>query len=187
MNNFLRAYNFTLIYVAGLSILGFIGYYSMDFPIEKAVKIGTLYGFMVGVVANIIPAFLVMLRLNKELETPQNDIKKAKQPLKKEHTNVPNNTLSISAIKEMYLLLDKEMAFDVSLQSVLEQSLGTLLNSNKHRGSFSVRTEHQTIDFEILPLTRHTSKVNIKAQKQNDTFNDILTYIKNKEASVLTY
>ena len=187
MNNFLRAYNFTLIYVAGLSILGFIGYYSMDFPLEKATKIGTLYGFMVGVVVNIIPAFLVMLRLNKELETPQVEPKKAKQPLKKEHTNVPNNTLSISAIKEMYLLLDKEMAFDLSIESITQQSIGSLLSSNKHRGAFSVRTEHQTIDFEVQPLTRHTSKLNIKAQKQNDTFNDILTYIKNKEASVLTY
>jgi len=187
MNNFFRAYNFTLIYVAGLSILGFVGYYSMDFPIENATKIGTLYGFMVGVVVNIIPAFLVMLRLNKESEAPQVEPKKAKQPLKKEHTNVPNNTLSKSAIKEMYLLLDKEMAFDLSLQSVLEQSLGILLNSNKYRGSFSVKIEHQTIDFEIQPLTRHTSKLNIKAQKQNDTFNDILTYIKNKEASLLAY
>jgi len=121
------------------------------------------------------------------LETLQVEPKKAKQPLKKEHTNVPNNTLSISAIKEMYLLLDKEMAFDLSIESITQQSIGSLLSSNKHRGAFSVRTEHQTIDFEVQPLTRHTSKLNIKAQKQNDTFNDILTYIKNKEASLITY
>jgi hypothetical protein len=188
MSNFLRAYNLTLIYVAGLTILGFIGYYSMEFPIAKASSIGTLYGFMVGVVLNIIPAFFVALKLKKETTSPKKTVSKSqKRQPKKEHTNVHQKPLSSSFIKEMYLLLDKEMAFDVALQSILNQSLGTLLNTNKHRGAFSVRTAHQTIDFEIQPLTRHTSKVNIKAQKQNDTFKDILKYIKEKEASVLTY
>jgi hypothetical protein len=193
MNNFLRAYNITIIYVSGLTILGFIGYYSLDFPIAKASRIGTLYGFAVGVVLNIIPAFYIMLKLNKESQPstiPQKSKKsqKPKKPQKASSTPTTKKApLSSSIMKEMYLLLDKEMAFDVSLHSILDQSLGTLLNTNKHRGTFSVRTAHQVIDFEVYPLTRHTSKLNIKAQKQNDTFNNILSYIKNKESSILTY
>jgi len=187
MNNFLSAYTFTLIYVVGLSILGFIGYYSIDFPIEKAARIGTLYGFMVGIVVNIIPAFLLLFRLNKELETPRNNNKKAKQPPKKEYINMPNKSISSYVTKEMYLLLDKEMAFDLSVESVTQQSVGSLLSGNKHKGLFSVKTEYQTIDFEIQSLTRHTSKINIKTQKHNDAFRDILTYIKKREASLLAY
>jgi hypothetical protein len=187
MSNFLRAYNLTLIYVAGLTILGFIGYYSLEFSIAKASRIGTLYGFIIGVVLNIIPALFVAKRIKQDENMQQTTTSTQKKQFPKEHTNVSQKPTSSSFIKEMYLLLDKEMAFDVALQSILNQSLGILLNTNKHRGAFSVRTTHQTIDFEIQPLTRHTSKVNIKVQKQNDTFKDILKYIKEKEASILTY
>jgi hypothetical protein len=187
MNNFLRAYNITIIYVAGLTILGFIGYYSLEFPIAKASRIGTLYGFVVGIILNIIPAFFIMLKFKKKshlLTTPQ----KSQKSQKVSSTPTTKKTpLSSSIIKEVYLLLDKDMAFDISLQSVLEQSLGKLLDKNKNKGIFSIKTDYQRIDFEILPLTKHTSKLTIKPQTYNYTVLQILSFIKNKEVSLLSY
>ena len=187
MKSFLRAYNYTLVPVVGLIIVLFIVYYTTQFPVEKAMRIGTLYGFLVGIVFNILPALIVLVKLNSNAKR-ESEVDDSKTTSREKHiptTKMPK--VQASFVQELYLLMDREMAFDVSLQSILEQSLGTLLNTNKHRGLFSVRTEHQTMDFEIQPLTRHTSKVNIKAQRRNDTFDSILQYIKTKEASILTY
>jgi len=188
MKKFLQAYSYTLVPIVGLIIIMFIIYYSTQFSIEKAIRIGTLYGFLLGIVVNILPASIVFVKLNNY--KPENNVKKHHKKVSKSEqdslsTNVPKSQASF--MQELYIIMDKEMAFDMSLQSILEQSLGTLLNTNKHRGVFSVRTKHQTMDFEIQQLTRHTSKINIKAQKRNDTFDKILNYIKSKELSMLTY
>jgi len=192
MRDFLRAYNYTLVPVVGVLVFLCSVYihFSQQISIEKAIKLGTLYGFFIGLVVNIFAGAILLWRVTHPSKTKSKkrtkQSKNARELSTVTPTKIPNTQVS-TFLKEMYLLVDKEMAFDISLQAIMEHSLGTPSDTNKHRGFFSLRTKNQTIDFEIQPLTRHTSKLNIKTQKRSDVFDKILKYIKEKELSILSY
>jgi len=193
MKNFLRAYNYTLVPVVGILIVLCSAYihFTKQIPIDKAFKLGTLYGFFIGIATNVVAAWIVLWKLNhpskqKTLRKTNTKSQNQRELTKVTPTRIRNTQIN-TFLKEMYLLVDKEMAFDISLDTIVENSFGTPTDTNKHRGTFSVRTKKQTIDFEVQPLTRHTSKLNIKAQKHNETFTSILSGIKAKEFSILSY
>jgi hypothetical protein len=197
MKNFFRAYTFSLTPTAILSIAGAIFYYTTQFSINKAISIGTLNGFMIALIINILPAFIILSRLDKPAKVSKRKQKiktkdKDKQPLKtiNQSNNIQNTPKKIKnshTIHSLYLLLDKEKALDLSIDAILNQSLGTILDKEPKRGFVSARTAHQIINFNIQPLTRHTAKVEIDAQQNNTTLNKILNYIKQKESFYLNY
>jgi len=189
MKNFIRAYTYTLVPTAIVVILGFVLFYLTQFSLSKSASLGTLHGFVVTLVLNIIPAFILIDKNKKNIKTKtktrNNDIIKKQKNLQK--TDIRQNKKEPNTKYSLYLLLDSQKAFDLSINAIIKQSLGTILNHDKHRGFLSVRAAYQTIDFEVKPLTRHTAKVDIKAQKDNETLHSILSYIKNKELSFLNY
>jgi len=193
MKNFLRAYNYTLVPVVGvfIALCSVYIHLTQGLVLDKALKLGTIYGFFIGLVSNVLAASLLLWKIKHKAEQEEKAKEKEKIKIQKEKpkvspTRIPNNAIS-HIVKEMYLLVDKDMAFDISLQTIIDYALGKPTETNKHRGVFSVRTKDQTIDFEIQPLTRHTAKLNIKSQKQNEVLSDIIRYIKERESSLLSY
>jgi len=190
MKNFIRTYTYTLVPTAILIIIGFIIFYSTQFSLNKSISLGTLHGFMAAIILNIIPAFVMLDKLKykstKSTKSTKTQTLQNRQDLSKK-VELKTNEKDTSTNHSLYLLLDFEKSFDLSIDSILRQSLGTILKHDKHRGFISVRAAYQTIDFELKPLTRHTAKVDIKAQKDNETLHSILSYIKNKERSFLNY
>jgi len=200
MKDFIRAYNYTLVPIVGLLIALCTIYIhiTQQIPLEKAIKLGTLYGFFIGIVLNILAAYM-LLRKIQQPSIPKDTKEKSKFELKADNEeqeqeeivsvipNILQNNAVTNFLKEMYLLVDKDMAFDISLQAIMEHSLGKPSNTNKHRGTFSIRINNQTIDFEIMQLTRHTSKINIQTQHKSKVLLDIIRYIKEREFSILAY
>jgi len=188
MKNFIKAYTYTLVPSAIVIILGFILFYTTQFSLNKSISLGTLHGFVATIILNIIPTFIMLDKIKKNLKTQSlknNNSIQQRQSLEK--TEIMQDRKDTHLNYSLYLLLDFEKAFDLSINSIIKQSLGTVLKHDKNRGFVSVRASHQTIDFEVKPLTRHTAKLDIKAQQNNKTLQEILTYIKTKEASFLQY
>jgi len=176
MKNFIRAYTFTLVPMAIVLISALSIYYATQFSLNKSISLGTLQGFIASIILNFIPAFLMLDRFDNKPK-----VQKVQKKSQEEKID------GLSTEHSLYLLLDCEKTFDLIINSILKQYLGTILSHDKHRGFLSARTLHQTINFEIKKLTRHTSKIEIKAQKANKTLKSILTYIKDKEKAYLQY
>ena len=193
MNDFFRAYNYTLIYTSGITILSFIGFYATKLPITQASSIGILYGFLLGATINIIPAIFIFFKLKKpkQIDNKEEVIQKSTSSQKADNlyqeSPDANKTESISTLKEIYFLANPELTYDILIDIINKLSFGNIINENQTKLLFSLKTEHQIIDFEIRPLTRHTTKINIKLQKSNDSSNNLISYIKQREYSLLNY
>jgi len=193
MKKFIKAYTFTLTPTAMIVIIASIAYYTTQLSFNKAISIGTLNGFIIAGIINIIPAIITFRKIDKVSQTKPKKKQKRKKDItqktnqSQQHSQISSNQNNQHKIYSLYLLLDKEKAFDLSINSIVNQSLGSILNKDHHRGIISARTAHQIINFNIQSLTRHTAKVEINAQQDNNTLKDILTYIKQKESSFITY
>jgi hypothetical protein len=191
MKNFIRAYTFTLVPTTALIIAIFIAYYTTIFSINRAINLGILYGFISGLAINLIPAISMMSKINNMVikDKKKEQEKELIEKVKEQNTSSTSNHLLSSKNSEqsLYLLLNREQTFDLFTNIIIENSLGTILNSDPRHGILSVRTEHQTINFDIKPLTRHTARADIKAQKYNLNLQKILQVVKEKERSYLNY
>jgi len=179
MKNFIRAYTYTLVPTAVIVIFGFILFYSAQFSLNKSISLGTIHGFLATLAVNLLSASMILHKVTSKTQKSNKTRSRSR--------NVDDEIEGLGTQHSLYLLLDCEKAFDLIINSIIKQSLGSVLSHDKHRGFLSARTLHQTIKFEIKRLTRHTSEINIKAQKHNDTLKTILTYIKDKEKAYLQY
>ena len=173
MKNFIQAYIFTLVPTTMLSIISFsLYYYFNQFSFSKSMSIGTLQGFVIALVLNILPALVLWYKTNHNT-----------QPKIKENNQKNNIDLQYS----LYILLDYEKAFELVINAIGKQSVGKILNSDKHKGILFVKTKYQTIKFKINKLTRHTAEIRLQTQQDTNILQDILFYIKDKEKAYLQY
>ena len=164
--------------VTGLFIVLAIGYFTLNYDLEKAFKLGTLAGFISGIsFSAVMAAVLLFLRKARVAHSVRSD---------------PNSAISHpdengSVDKQFILLMDKVMAFDLLIQSIIDQKLGEVEKGNKRKGTITLNTQEQNIDISVKKLTEHTSQVHIKAGTYSEALKQIINYTKTKEYSFLQY
>ena len=178
MKAFLNLFLSLLLPVAILFIVAATGYYTQDYAFEKALRAGIATGVLSGVLFTAVMAgVLLIMRKARALQYAKSN--------PESHIDHENDNGAIH--KEFMLLMDKEMSFNVLLQSVIDQMIGEVGKGNKSKGTMSIYTPEHTIDIAVQELTKHTAQVTIRADQYSDAVKAIINYTKLKEQSFLQY
>jgi hypothetical protein len=164
--------------ISALFIVAAIIYFSISYDLNKALKLGVLAGFIIGFgFSFIISVILFIIRKIREkhilMTQPESHIAH-------ESTNGPID-------KKLMLLMDRELAFEVALYSIIDQNIGEVSKGSKREGTISIYTPEQMINLSISTLTKHTSQLEVKADAYNMSVQRIINYLKIKEQSFLQY
>jgi hypothetical protein len=164
--------------VTGLFIVLATGYFTLDYDLGNAFKLGTLAGFISGILfSTVMATVLFFMRKARVAHITKND----------PHSAITHPSENGSVDKQFILLMDKVMAFDVLIQSIIDQKLGEVGKGDKRKGTITLQTPEQNIDIIVKTLTEHTSQVHIKAGKYSEPLKQIINYTKTKEYSFLQY
>ena len=178
MKAFLNLFLSLLLPVIILFIAVATGYYTQDYTFEKALRVGTVTGVLSGVLFTAVMAGVLLgmrkaRTLQYKINNPESSI---------DHGN-DNGAIN----KKFMLLMDKEMSFNVLLQSVIDQVIGEVGKGNKREGTMTIYTPEHTIDIAVTELTKHTAQVTINADQYSDAVRSIINYTKLKEHAFLQY
>lgn len=164
--------------ISALFIVMATGYFMMDYDLSKALKLGTLSGFLSAIVFSLfIAAVLLLIRKARSAHNAKSN---PESTIIHESENGPFD-------KTFILLMDKVIALEVLVHSVIDQKLGNIKHGDKDERTITVHTPEDTIDISVMQLTDHTSKVKIKADKYSPGVQKIINYTKMKERSFLQY
>ena len=153
-------------------------YFSINYDFGQAIKLGTLTGFFAGVISSVvITGILLLLR-----KIPSTDIEESPY-----QSNIDDDIADEAVEEKLMLLMDRELAFEVAIHSIIDQNIGNVAEGDKHKGTMRISTPEQVINITISPLTRHTSQVEVNADVYNTSVQQIINYIKVKEHSFLQY
>ena len=179
MRNFLNLYLSMILPLSALFIIIGIAAFLTQYSLSQALKLGVLSGFLSALVFTIfITAILLMKR----------KVHYAHQLKTNPEMGIRHETSNGPIDKSFILLLDKAMAFDIAMQSIIEQKIGEVSKgSSKKIGILSLNTDEQTIRMKVSPLTKHTTEFSIKADVYSDSVQAIINYLKLKEQSLLNY
>ena len=186
MRTYLYIFFNLLMPISAVIALATVVYFSLSYDLSKALKLGILYGVMIGLPVSLIASLMFMT------------IRKRKLSVQEGSDTLPTNTdVEIEASssnsrapieQKLMLLMDKKLAFDVARFSITDQNLGkTKTKESKEKCTISLQTQHETIQIISTSLTRHTSQLVLKAAKNSQELQKIITYIKQKEHSFLQY
>ena len=181
-------------------------YYSTSFAFSKAIRLGTIAGVLVGISVSLLLALiLVIIRVIRNYKRKSVVLSPAFAPgkasivldptiyEKKTQTvqKVPHpqeRTLQSDEIEEKFMLLmDKELAYEVSLNAINHGNIGDIVHENKEEGSILLRSRDEEIRLTISSLTKHTSEVQISSTIDNSTMKNIIAMLKEKEHSFIQY
>ena len=178
MRHFLNLFLSLLFPIITLFIALSIGYFMLDYDLNKALRLGTVLGFIFGIVFSaIISGVLLILRRARAIHDK-------KMPSDNMHMR-PSKNKALN--KKFILLMDKILAFDVIMQSIIDQHIGEVGKGNKKNGTITVYTPGHSINISVEKLTRHTSEIKIQSDSYSDDIEQIILYTKNKENSFLQY
>jgi len=164
--------------ISALFISIAVGYFMTNYDLSKALKLGTLSGFLAAVVFSFLMA-AVLLLMRKARAT-----RISKNHPESTITHEPENgTLD----KTFILLMDKVIALEVLVHSVIDQKLGNIKHGDKGERTITVHAPEHAIDISVEQLTDHTSEVRIKANTYSPSVTKIINYTKMKELSFLNY
>ncbi len=154
------------------------GYFMMDYDLSKALKLGTLSGFIAAVVFSLLmAALLLLMRKARSARAAKNNPERT----------IIHESESGPLDKTFILLMDKAIALEVLVHSVIDQKLGNIKHGEKGEQTITVHTPEHAINISIMPLTDHTSEIKIKANKYSPSVKKIINYTKMKESSFLQY
>ena len=165
--------------VSALFVVATTIYFSLNYDLSKAIKLGMLTGFLAGVGFSIVIAGIILL-IRKTRTTHNQKTEPESTIIIQESTNRPVDD-------KLLLLMDRELAFEVAIHSTIDQNIGEVSQGDKHKGTISISTPEQMIDIAISALTEHTSQVEIKADAYSISVQQIINYLKVKEHSFLQY
>ena len=198
MRAFLHLFFGLLIPLSALFMVVSFLYFSTGYNFTKAMRQGVLYGFFIAIVSSLFIALLLfimrnMKKMTSTLSRTENHHKEVIQS-QKEDINVNNNSnietppnkIHGDVEHKLMLLMDKALAFEVSLYAISEENIGTASLGNSLE-EIKIHTKHGIIYLTISTLTRHTSKIVIHAKHDSEEINKLITYIKEKELSFLQY
>jgi len=180
-------------------------YFSMNFDFTKAIKLGILAGVMSGFSFSLLMALVILIarvinsykRTKTTFTTQKEDIKSPvrlnptlyEQKHQSSQANLAQVLVPSGNIVEekLMLLMDKAMAFEVSLNSINSIKIGDITQQNKNDGFILLQNKNEEIKINISTLTRHTAQVLISSSLDSNNIKDIITMLKEKEHSFMQY
>jgi uncharacterized membrane protein len=198
MRAFLHLFFGLLIPLSALFMVVSFLYFSTGYNFTKAMRQGVLYGFFIAIVISLFIALLLFIMRNMKKMTSQisptkkqsdDVVQSVKKDIKLNSNSSAETRPSHSNGDNEYklmLLMDKALAFEVSLYAISEENIGTASLGNSLE-EIKIHTNHGIIHLTISTLTRHTSKIVIHAKHDSEEINKLITYIKEKELSFLQY
>jgi hypothetical protein len=178
MRAFINLFLSIVLPISALFIVVAIGYFSMTYDLGKAMKLGTLAGVLSGTGFSIVMAGLLLFM--RKVRTTHSPKTEAEYDIVQESTNGPVD-------QKFILLMDRELAFEVVIHSIIDQDIGDVSQGDKRKGTIRISTPEQIIDIAVSSLTKHSSQVEVKADTYNTSIEQIIHYLKNKEHSFLQY
>jgi len=180
MRAFINLFLTLVLPISVVSIVIAIVYFLTDFDLTKALRLGTLNGLFVGIGLSLLITLVLIIMRKIRIATyhPKNKTAQYKE-------NITSSKGPVD--QKIMLLMDKELAFEVSLYAVSDQNIGEITHGDKRKGSISISTPQESITLLISALTKHTSEVEIKANRYNDHIEQIIQYLKAKELSFMDY
>jgi len=164
--------------ISALFIVMATWYFMTNYDFSISLKLGTLSGFLGAIVFSLfMTTTLLFARKVRKARYVKNN-------LKKKIFHEPNNG---ALDKTFILLMDKVIAFEVLIYSVIDQRLGDIKSGSTSKGIITVQTPEQNIDISVSKLTDHTSEVKIKAGVYSPSVKQIINYTKMKELSFQQY
>ena len=182
-------------------------YFSMNFDFTKAIKLGILAGVMIGVAFSLVVALVILIvrvirtykirakvvspaakTMNSPITLDPTIYEKKHQSTQANLSNKPIPEPNSDSIEEKFMLLmDKELAYEVSLNSINHQNIGDIIHQNKEKGSILLRSKNEEIKINISSLTKHTAQVLISSTIDNSNMKNIIAMLKEKEHSFMQY
>ena len=180
-------------------------YFSMNYEFTKAIKLGILAGVMAGVAFSFVLSLVITIVRFIRLYNLKSKIKSEEYPMKstpvkidptvytKKHQKTQEilaaeSKLESDSIEEkIMLLMDKELAYEVSLNSISHKNIGDIIHQNKNEGSILLRSKNEEFKILISSLTKHTSQVLITSTIDNSNMKNIIATLKEKEHSFMQY
>lgn len=185
MRAYMRIFLNSLMPIGLIITIGSVVYFSLSYDFSKALKLGILSGVLLGLPISIIASFILLVT------------RRAKPAIQEPDTASENRAVTIEATptnsktpieQTLLLLMDKKLAFDVALFSIIDQNLGdATTKESKEKCTITLRTHDETIQIISTALTRHTAQIVLKAAKNSQDLAKIISYIKQKEYSFLHY
>jgi len=168
-------------------------YYSMEFAFSKAIKLGIVTGVLSsGLFALVLAAVILLVRKiqSNTPKVPSTPFNKNKIPkILKEHKENFDTTMVKTPSKEQkfILLMDRELAYEVSLQSMEDQNVGEIIYQNKDKGLILLKDDLKELKINITTLTKHTAEIIITSTLDHHFIKDVMSLIKTKERLFLHY
>ena len=179
MRKFFNLYLSMILPITVLFILLSTGKFMMDYELSKAIKLGVLSGFIISVIFSaIMTSILLLMRKARTAHIVKNHPEQT----------VIHKTTEGSINKTFILLMDKAIAFDVTIQAIIDQHIGEVAkDSRKKKGNITVYTDNKPINLLLSPLTKHTTQISVSSDSYNDDVIAIINYLKMKEHTFLNY
>jgi len=166
--------------------LAAVVYFSLSYDLSKAIKLGILYGVMIGFPVTFIAS--LVLNITRKMKPVVEDVSDTLPEHTDSEIEFSSSNRRTPIEQKLMLLMDKKLAFDVARFSIIDQNLGkTTTKESKEKCTISLRTQNETIQIISTSLTRHTSQIVLKAAENSQELQKIITYIKQKEHSFLQY
>ena len=182
MRTYIRIFLNLFMPIALIVALGSVVYFSFAYDFSKALKLGILSGVLLGFPLSLVASFILLLKKSKPAAQPSEHVVE-NQERQNKAVSSDNKTPSE---QKLIVLMDKKLAFDVALYSILEQNLGdATAKEAQEKNTITLRTDHDTIQIVTTALTRHTAQILIKGIKSSQEFAKIISYIKEKEYAFL--
>ena len=180
-------------------------YFSSSFDFAKAMKLGILAGFLSSVAFSFLLSLIIIIirtirryqftslikskeynKVTIPIQKNPTIYQKKNQTIDYRHLNASEgNTAAI--VETFMLLMDVDLAYEVSLASLEKNEIADTINENKKKKSIHLRAGNEEIYIKISSLTRHTSQVLISSNINKDTIKKIITLLKEKEHSFIQY
>ncbi len=181
-------------------------YYSTSFIFSKAIRLGTVAGVLTGISVAFILALIVSIiraihtyrQKSKILSpgmsaVPVNIVpnptiyEKKSQAVQKSSIATKKHKEADTVEEKFMLLMNKELVYEVSLNTINQGKIGDIIHENKEDGSILLRSHGEEIHIQIKSLTRHTAEVHILSTIDNSSMRNIITTLKEKEHSFIQY
>jgi len=98
-----------------------------------------------------------------------------------------NDIKAPSFQSKFILLMDRKLAYEVSLRSMNEQNIGEIIYQNKAKGLILLKDGLKEFKINITMLTKHTAEIIITSTLEHHFIKNIIVGIKTKEYQFLNY
>jgi len=194
MHAYIRLFFTLFLPLSLLFTVASIGYFTFNYDFSKAIQLGVLAGVLIGLAVSFVLAFvLLILRKVQKVESTQSDHHTETQtaPIQevaKEHKNSKNNQAKgVSKEVKCMLLMDRELTFEVLLNTLKDQDMCTVSASDPKKGTLTIQTKEGMIQTTITSLTKHTSQIILLTQNNAKHVKTLISLIKEKEHAFLQY